>query len=126
MFTTSVVAMVSSKPFSNDIKHGFYIETGDRKIKEEASSSADNILQEDKVASNGNSEAWGHEIRKRSPVTPFFPLAYKFCALQSKSGAILLKKIGGPLGIAYSSVALTAFLAKICPLWASWPGLLAG
>ena len=126
MVTTSVVAMVSSKPYSNVINQSFEIETGDREIKEEASSSADNILQEDKVASNGNSEARGHEIRKRSPVTPFFPLVYKFCALQSKSGAILLKKIGGPLGIAYSSVALTAFLAKICPLWASWPGLLAG
>ena len=107
------------------------METGGRKIKDVTSSSGNITLQEDKVSSNGNSEAQGHKIHKRSPlkpplIPPWFPFMYKNCALAYKAGSVLPKKIlpvlglAGPIGsIKVGKIAWPilkkSFLGVICP-----------
>ena len=114
--------MVSSKPYNSKVVNLRF--DGGREIKEVvASNNGDNILQEHKVASNGNSEARGHEIRKRSPLPPWAPLVYGVCALGTKTGNKIGSKISvklfGPLGKALLPVVLPTVgklnLAVTCP-----------
>ena len=99
MLTTFAVAMVYSKPLLSD-----EIEVGTRT-----------------ESVNGN--AMGHEIRKRSPITPWFPPLYGSCAFGTKLGLKIVKVIYptlfGPLGKALLPVVPPAlgkaFLAGLCP-----------
>ena len=100
MLTTFAVAMVYSKPLLSD-----EIEVGTRT-----------------ESVNGN--AMGHEIRKRSPITPWFPALYKSCALGTKIGIPIGGKVGTILTAGLGAVTLPAvipavgkfMLAGFCPL----------
>ena len=99
MLTTFAVAMVYSKPLLSD-----EIEVGTR-------------------TESVNGIAMGHEIRKRSPVTPWFPLLYKSCALGTKIGlpigGIASTKLPLGLGIPVLPAVIPAvgkfMLAGFCP-----------
>ena len=91
-------------------------ETSDQEIKELTSGGS--TSQRDKIGFNDNSEARGHEIRKRSPVPPLFPLMWKSCAFGAKIGVGISKKLYGPIGLIAGPVAGKIVKTKLCPLLA--------
>lgn len=103
---------MSSKPYH--LIEGGTITQSHRHVKDLTSDG--NTPQEGKGAFDDSSEGWRHEIRKRSPVTPWFPLRYATCATVGKVlVAKAIPKVWGLLGTALIPVQKKLFTV-VCPV----------